>query len=204
MFGPHRRRPRCAWPTTDLWIRGGTGLHRLWREVKFGGGKVIRDGMGQSQLGAAQVVEYGDHQCTDPRPLGAWSGRRRSQDGRIQAIGKASNPDIQPGVNIAIGAGTEVIAGEGMIPHRRRHRHAHPLHLPAADRRGADERVTTMIGGGTGPAAGINATTCTSGPWHMARMLQAADAFPMNIGSPARATACRCRWRSRCSPAPSA
>jgi urease subunit alpha len=94
------------------------------------------------------------------------------KDGMIAAIGKAGNPDIQPGVTMAIGGATEIIAGEGHDRHRRRHRHPHPLHLPAADRGSADVGVTTMLGGGTGPSVGTFATTCTPGPWHIARMLR--------------------------------
>lgn len=181
MFGPTvGDRVRLA--DTDLWIEVERDFTVYGEEVKFGGGKVIRDGMGQSQLGAAQVV---DTVITNALILDHWGVVKADvglKDGRIQAIGKAGNPDIQPGVNIAIGAGTEVIAGEGMILTAGGiDTHIHFI-CPQQIEEALMSGVTTMIGGGTGPAAGTNATTCTSGPWHMARMLQAADAFPMNIG----------------------
>lgn len=181
MFGPTvGDRVRLA--DTDLWLEVERDFTVYGEEVKFGGGKVIRDGMGQSQLGAAQVV---DTVITNALILDHWGVVKADvglKDGRIQAIGKAGNPDIQPGVNIAIGAGTEVIAGEGMILTAGGiDTHIHFI-CPQQIEEALMSGVTTMIGGGTGPAAGTNATTCTSGPWHMARMLQAADAFPMNIG----------------------
>jgi urease subunit alpha len=150
--------------------------------VKFGGGKVIRDGQGQSQLLAAEVV---DTLITNALIIDHWGIVKADvglKDGRIAAIGKAGNPDIQPGVTIAIGASTEVIAGEGMILTAGGiDTHIHFI-CPQQIEEALMSGVTTMIGGGTGPATGTNATTCTSGPWHLARMLQAADAFPMNIG----------------------
>ena len=151
-------------------------------EVKFGGGKVIRDGMGQSQLTRAQgavdtvitnalIVDY----------TGIYKADLGLKDGRIGRIGKAGNPDTQPGVDIIIGAGTEVIAGEGRILTAGGcDSHIHficPQQIDDALHSG----LTTMIGGGTGPAHGTLATTCTPGPWHIGRMLQAADAFPMNL-----------------------
>ncbi|MEE3716659.1 urease subunit alpha [Tumidithrix elongata RA019] len=152
-------------------------------EVKFGGGKVIRDGMGQSPITNADGAV--DTVITNALILDWWGIVKADvgiKDGKIAAIGKAGNPYIQDNVNIIIGAGTEAIAGEGMILTAGGiDTHIHficPQQIEVAIASG----VTTMIGGGTGPAAGTNATTCTPGPWHMYRMLQAADAFPMNLG----------------------
>jgi urease subunit alpha len=151
-------------------------------EVKFGGGKVIRDGMGQGQLVAAEVA---DTVITNALIIDHWGIVKADigiKNGLISAIGKAGNPDIQPGVTIPIGAGTEVIGGEGMIVTPGGiDTHIHficPQQIDEALMSG----VTTMIGGGTGPATGTFATTCTPGPWHIHRMLQSADAFPMNLG----------------------
>ncbi len=151
-------------------------------EVKFGGGKVIRDGMGQGQALAAEVA---DTVLTNALILDHWGIVKADialKNGRITAIGKAGNPDIQPGVDIVIGASTEIIAAEGMIVTAGGiDTHIHficPQQIDEALMSG----VTTMIGGGTGPATGTNATTCTPGPWHMAQMLKAAEAFPMNLG----------------------
>jgi urease subunit alpha len=152
-------------------------------EVKFGGGKVIREGMGQSPItnaaGAVDVV------ITNALILDWWGIVKADvgiKDGKIHAIGKAGNPHIQDNVNIVIGPGTEAIAGEGMILTAGGiDTHIHficPQQIEVAIAAG----ITTMIGGGTGPAAGTNATTCTPGPWNLYRMLQAADAFPMNLG----------------------
>ncbi|MBB1607456.1 MULTISPECIES: urease subunit alpha [unclassified Pseudomonas] len=181
MFGPTvGDRVRLA--DTELWIEVEQDFTVYGEEVKFGGGKVIRDGMGQGQLPAAGVV---DTVITNALILDHWGIVKADvglKDGRIQAIGKAGNPDIQPGVNIALGASTEVIAGEGMILTAGGiDTHIHFI-CPQQIEEALMSGVTTMIGGGTGPATGTNATTCTSGPWHLARMLQAADAFPMNIG----------------------
>ena len=181
MFGPTvGDKVRLA--DTDLWIEVEKDFTHYGEEVKFGGGKVIRDGMGQGQLLAAEVV---DTLITNALIIDHWGVVKADvglKDGRIAAIGKAGNPDIQPDVTIAIGASTEVIAGEGMILTAGGiDTHIHficPQQIDEALMSG----VTTMIGGGTGPATGTNATTCTSGPWHLARMLQAADAFAMNIG----------------------
>ncbi len=178
-------------PTTGDRVRlGDTELiievekdHTIYgEEVKFGGGKVIRDGMGQSQAVAEQVV---DVVITNALILDHWGivkadiGIKR---GRIAAIGKAGNPDVQPGVNIVIGPGTEAIAGEGLIITAGGiDSHIHficPQQIDDALMSG----VTTMLGGGTGPATGTNATTCTPGPWNIHRMLQAAEALPMNLG----------------------
>jgi urease subunit alpha len=151
-------------------------------EVKFGGGKVIRDGMGQGQLVSAQVA---DTVITNALIIDHWGIVKADigiKNGRISAVGKAGNPDIQPGVTIPIGAGTEIIGGEGMIVTAGGiDTHIHficPQQIDEALMSG----VTTMIGGGTGPATGTFATTCTPGPWHIHRMLQSADAFPMNLG----------------------
>lgn len=181
MFGPTvGDRVRLA--DTDLWVEVEKDFTVYGEEVKFGGGKVIRDGMGQSQLCAAQVV---DTVITNALIIDHWGIVKADvglKHGRIAAIGKAGNPDIQPGVTIALGASTEVIAGEGMILTAGGiDTHIHFI-CPQQIEEALMTGVTTMIGGGTGPATGTNATTCTSGPWHMARMLQAADAFPMNIG----------------------
>lgn len=181
MFGPTvGDRVRLA--DTELWIEVEKDFTVYGEEVKFGGGKVIRDGMGQGQLCAAEVV---DTVITNALILDHWGIVKADvglKHGRIAAIGKAGNPDIQPGVTIALGASTEVIAGEGMILTAGGiDTHIHFI-CPQQIEEALMSGVTTMIGGGTGPATGTNATTCTSGPWHMARMLQAADAFPMNIG----------------------
>ena len=167
---------------TDLFAEIERDLTKPGDQVVFGGGKVIRDGMGQSQLLASEVV---DTLITNALIIDHWGIVKADvglKNGRIHAIGKAGNPDIQPGVTIAIGASTEVIAGEGMILTAGGiDTHIHFI-CPQQIEEALNSGVTTMIGGGTGPATGTNATTCTSGPWHMARMLQAADAFPMNMG----------------------
>ena len=151
-------------------------------EVKFGGGKVIRDGMGQSQRMSADCA---DTVITNALIIDHWGIVKADigiKNGRFSGIGKAGNPDIQPGVTIVIGPGTEIIAGEGMIVTAGGvDSHIHficPQQIDEALMSG----VTTMLGGGTGPATGTFATTVTPGPWHIERMLQAADAFPMNLG----------------------
>src|SRR5216684_1728022 len=151
-------------------------------EVKFGGGKVIRDGMGQSQRTSKDCA---DTVITNALVIDWWGIVKCDiaiKEGRIAGLGKAGNPDIQPGVDIVIGAGTEIIAGEGLIVTAGGvDTHIHficPQQIDEALMSG----VTTMIGGGTGPATGTLATTCTPGPWHMHRMLEAAEAFPMNLG----------------------
>lgn len=152
-------------------------------EVKFGGGKVIRDGMGQSQRTRAEGAM--DTVITNALILDWWGIVKADvglKEGRIAAIGKAGNPDTQPGVDIIIGPGTEIIAGEGRILTAGGvDVHIHFI-CPQQIEEALMSGVTTMMGGGTGPAAGTAATTCTPGPWHIARMLQAAEAFPMNIG----------------------
>ena len=179
-------------PTTGDRLRlADTGLiievehdHTIYgEEVKFGGGKVIRDGMGQSQRVSAETA---DTVITNALIIDAITGIVKAdiglKGGRIAAIGKAGNPDIQPGVTIVIGPGTEVIAGEGMIVTAGGiDSHIHFI-CPQQIEEALDSGVTTMIGGGTGPATGTYATTCTPGPWHIHRMLEAADAFPMNLG----------------------
>ncbi len=181
MFGPTVG-DRVRLGDTDLWIRVEKDLCTYGEEVKFGGGKVIRDGMGQSQEIAANVA---DTVITNALVLDYWGivkGDIGIKNGRIVKVGKAGNPDIQPGVDIVIGPGTEVIAGEGMIATAGGiDAHIHFI-CPQQIEEALMSGVTTMLGGGTGPATGTNATTCTPGPWHIARMLQAADAFPMNLG----------------------
>ncbi|HJL15644.1 MAG TPA: urease subunit alpha [Sandaracinaceae bacterium LLY-WYZ-13_1] len=151
-------------------------------EVKFGGGKVIRDGMGQSQRLAAEVM---DLVITNALIVDHWGVVKADvgvKDGRIAANGKAGNPDVQPGVDIALGAATEVIAGEGQILTAGGiDAHIHFV-CPQQIEEALASGVTTMLGGGTGPATGTNATTCTPGPWNIARMLEASEAFPMNLG----------------------
>ncbi|OZY33401.1 urease subunit alpha [Pseudomonas lundensis] len=181
MFGPTvGDKVRLA--DTELWIEVEQDFTTYGEEVKFGGGKVIRDGMGQSQLLAAEVA---DTVITNALIIDHWGIVKADvglKNGRIHAIGKAGNPDVQPNVTIAIGASTEVIAGEGMILTAGGiDTHIHFI-CPQQIEEALNSGVTTLIGGGTGPATGSNATTCTPGPWHMARMLQAADAFPMNMG----------------------
>ena len=150
--------------------------------MKFGGGKVIRDGMGQSQRVSAECA---DTVITNAVIIDYWGIVKADiglKNGRISGIGKAGNPDIQPGVNIVIGPGTEIIAGEGMIVTAGGiDTHIHFI-CPQQIEEALMSGVTTMLGGGTGPATGTFATTCTPGPWYIERMLQAADAFPMNLG----------------------
>jgi len=181
MYGPTTG-DRVRLGDTELWIEIEHDHAIYGEEVKFGGGKVIRDGMGQGQRGAAQVV---DTVITNAVILDHWGIVKADvgiKDGRIAAIGKAGNPDIQPSVNVAIGAGTEVIAGEGLIlTPGAIDAHIHFI-CPQQVEDALMSGVTTMIGGGTGPAAGTSATTCTPGPWHIARMYQAIEELPMNFG----------------------
>lgn len=181
MFGPTvGDRVRLA--DTDLLIEVERDFTIYGEEVKFGGGKVIRDGMGQGQKISAEVA---DTVITNALILDHWGIVKADigiKDGRISAIGKAGNPDVQPGVTIPIGGGTEIIAGEGMIVTAGGiDTHIHFI-CPQQIEEALTSGVTTMIGGGTGPATGTFATTCTPGPWHIHRMLQSADAFPMNLG----------------------
>ncbi|MDP1703456.1 MAG: urease subunit alpha [Sulfurimicrobium sp.] len=168
---------------TELWIEVEHDHTIYGEEVKFGGGKVIRDGMGQSQRVSAEVA---DTVITNALIVDALSGIIKAdigiKQGYISAIGKAGNPDIQPGVTIPIGAGTEIIAGEGMIVTAGGiDSHIHFI-CPQQIEEALMSGVTTMLGGGTGPATGTYATTCTPGPWHIHSLLRAADAFPMNLG----------------------
>ena len=182
MYGPTVG-DRLRLADTDLVIEVEADRTVYGEEVKFGGGKVIRDGMGQSQLTRKDVV---DTVITNALIVDAVAGILKAdiglKDGRIAGIGKAGNPDIQPGVTIAIGAATEVIAGEGMIVTAGGiDSHIHFI-CPQQIEEALASGITTMIGGGTGPATGTNATTVTPGAWHLAQMLKAADGFPMNIG----------------------
>ncbi|ACT49953.1 MULTISPECIES: urease subunit alpha [Methylovorus] len=181
MFGPTVG-DRLRLADTDLWIEVEKDYTLYGEEVKFGGGKVIRDGMGQGQRVAAEVADTVITNALIVDYTGIIKADIAIKAGRIAAIGKAGNPDIQPGVTIAIGAATEVIAGEGMIVTAGGiDTHIHFI-CPQQIEEALMSGVTTMIGGGTGPATGTFATTCTPGPWHIHRMLQAADAFPMNLG----------------------
>jgi urease subunit alpha len=168
---------------TDLIIEVEADRTIYGEEVKFGGGKVIRDGMGQGQATRAEGAV--DTVITNALILDHWGIVKADiaiKDGRIHAIGKAGNPDVQPGVDIVVGPGTEVIAGEGKIVTAGGvDVHIH-LICPQQIEEALYSGVTTMMGGGTGPAAGTSATTCTPGPWHLERMFQAVEAFPMNIG----------------------
>jgi urease subunit alpha len=182
MFGPTTG-DRLRLADTELIIEAEKDYTIYGEEVKFGGGKVIRDGMGQSQRVSAETV---DTVITNALIVDAVTGIIKAdiglKDGRIAAIGKAGNPDIQPGVTIVIGPGTEVIAGEGMIVTAGGiDSHIHFI-CPQQIDEALYSGVTTLIGGGTGPATGTFATTCTPGPWHIHRMLEAAEAFPMNLG----------------------
>ena len=181
MFGPTTG-DRVRLGDTELWIEIERDHAIHGEEIKFGGGKVIRDGMGQGQGVAAQVA---DTVITNVVILDHWGIVKADvglKDGRICGIGKAGNPDIQPGVSIVVGAGTEIIAGEGLILTAGAiDAHIH-LICPQQVEDALMSGVTTMIGGGTGPAAGTAATTCTPGPWHLARMLQAVEELPMNFG----------------------
>ena len=182
MFGPTVG-DRLRLADTELVIEVEKDFTIYGEEVKFGGGKVIRDGMGQGQGVSADVA---DTIVTNALIIDAVAGIVKAdvglKDGRIWRIGKGGNPDIQPGVTIPIGAGTEVIAGEGMILTAGGiDSHIHWI-CPQQIEEALSSGVTTMLGGGTGPATGTFATTCTPGPWHIHRMLEAAEAFPMNLG----------------------
>ena len=181
MFGPTvGDKVRLA--DTELIIEVEKDFTIYGEEVKFGGGKVIRDGMGQSQVTRAQGAV--DTVITNALILDHWGIVKADigiTGGRITKIGKAGNPDIQPGVDIIVGPGTEVIAGEGkIITAGGFDAHIHFI-CPQQIDEALNSGITTMLGGGTGPATGTNATTCTPGPWHLARMIEAADAFPMNL-----------------------
>jgi len=181
MFGPTTG-DRIRLADTELFIEVERDHTTYGEEVKFGGGKVIRDGMGQSQRAYKDVM---DTVITNAVIMDHWGIVKADigiKSGRIAAIGKAGNPDIQPDVTMAIGGATEIIAGEGMIVTAGGiDTHIHFI-CPQQIEEALMSGVTTMIGGGTGPAVGTAATTCTPGPWHIQSMLAAADAFPMNLG----------------------
>lgn len=181
MFGPTTG-DRVRLADTDLVIEVEKDFTTYGDEVKFGGGKVIRDGMGQSQItNAAGAV---DTVITNALIVDHWGIVKADvglKEGRIVGIGKAGNPDVQPGVTIIVGPGTEVIAGEGKIlTAGAMDCHIHFI-CPQQIDEALSSGVTTMLGGGTGPATGTNATTCTPGPWHLKRMIQSGEAFPMNL-----------------------
>jgi urease subunit alpha len=182
MFGPTvGDKVRLA--DTELFIEVEKDFTIHGEEVTFGGGKVIRDGMGQSQVTRAAGAV--DTVITNALIVDHWGIVKADvglKDGRIAAIGKAGNPDTQTGVTIIIGPGTEIIAGEGKILTAGGiDAHIHFI-APQQIEEALNSGITTMIGGGTGPATGTKATTCTPGPWHLARMIEAADSFPMNLG----------------------
>jgi urease subunit alpha len=181
MFGPTTG-DQVRLADSELFIEIERDFTVYGEEVKFGGGKVIRDGMGQSQRTAKDAVDTVITNAVIVDHTGILKADIGVKDGRIFAVGKAGNPDIQPGVTIVIGPGTEVIAGEGKIVTAGGiDTHIHficPQQIDDALASG----ITTLIGGGTGPAHGTFATTCTPGPWHIERMLQAADGYPINLG----------------------
>src|SRR6201989_472438 len=181
MFGPTTG-DRVRLADTDLIVEVEKDFTTYGEEVKFGGGKVIRDGMGQAQ--AAQAQGAVDTVITNALIIDHWGIVKADvgiTNGRIAKVGKAGNPDVQPGVTIIIGPGTEVIAGEGKILTAGGiDSHIHFICPQQVDDAIASG-ITTLVGGGTGPATGTSATTCTPGPWHLARMLQAAEALPVNL-----------------------
>ena len=181
MYGPTTG-DRVRLADTALWAQVEEDRAVYGDEVKFGGGKVVRDGMGQSQRPAAETV---DAVITNALIVDYWGIVKADigiKDGRIAAIGKAGNPDTQPGVDIILGPGTEAIAGEGSIATAGGiDAHVHFI-CPQQIEEALMSGVTTLLGGGTGPATGTNATTCTPGPWNIRRMLEAAEAFPVNLG----------------------
>ena len=182
MYGPTTG-DRIRLGDTELWLEVERDHTIYGEEVKFGGGKVIRDGMGQSQRTQAEGAV--DTVITNALIVDHWGIVKADigiKDGRISGIGKAGNPDVQPGVTIVVGPGTEAIAGEGLIATAGGiDSHIHFI-CPQQVEEALMSGVTTMIGGGTGPATGTNATTCTPGPWNLRRMLQAAEGLPMNLG----------------------
>jgi urease subunit alpha len=191
MFGPTTG-DRVRLADTDLIIEVERDLTIYGEEVKFGGGKVIRDGMGQSQ--ASQAEGAADTVITNALIVDHWGIVKADvaiTNGRIAKIGKAGNPDIQPGVDIIIGPGTEIIAGEGKILTAGGiDAHIHFI-CPQQVEDAIASGITTLIGGGTGPATGTAATTCTPGPWHLARMLQAAEGLPVNLAFAGKGNASR-------------
>jgi urease subunit alpha len=181
MFGPTKG-DRVRLADTELWIEVEEDLTRYGEEVKFGGGKVIRDGMGQSQLADKDTMDVVITNALIVDYQGILKADVGIKHGRIAAIGKAGNPDVQDGVNIIIGPGTEIIAGEGLILTAGGiDAHIHFI-CPQQVEEAMMSGITTMIGGGTGPATGTNATTCTPGIWNLGKMLQATDNTPMNFG----------------------
>jgi len=191
MFGPTTG-DRVRLADTDLIVEVERDLTTYGEEVKFGGGKVIRDGMGQSQASQAQGAV--DTVITNALLIDHWGIVKADVaicNGRIGRIGKAGNPDVQPNVDIVIGPGTEIIAGEGKILTAGGiDSHIHFICPQQVDDAIASG-ITTLIGGGTGPATGTAATTCTPGPWHLARMLQAAEGLPVNLAFAAKGNASR-------------
>ncbi|MGX1349416.1 urease subunit alpha [Bradyrhizobium elkanii] len=191
MFGPTTG-DRVRLADTDLIIEVEKDLTTYGEEVKFGGGKVIRDGMGQSQVTNAQGAA--DTVITNALIVDHWGIVKADvaiKEGMIAAIGKAGNPDIQPNVTIIIGPGTDVIAGEGKILTAGGFdSHIHFI-CPQQIEHALMSGVTSMLGGGTGPSHGTFATTCTPGPWHMGRMIQSFDAFPVNLGISGKGNASR-------------
>ena len=191
MFGPTTG-DRVRLADTDLIVQVERDLTTYGEEVKFGGGKVIRDGMGQSQ--ASQAEGAVDTVITNALIIDHWGIVKADigiTNGRITRIGKAGNPDVQPGVDIVIGPGTEAIAGEGKIVTAGGiDSHIHFI-CPQQVEEALASGVTTLIGGGTGPATGTAATTCTPGPWHLARMLQAAEGLPVNLAFAGKGNAAR-------------
>ncbi len=191
MFGPTTG-DRVRLADTDLIIEVERDLTTYGEEVKFGGGKVIRDGMGQSQFSQAEGAV--DTVITNALILDHWGIVKADVailNGRIKKIGKAGNPDVQPGVDIIIGPGTEIIAGEGKILTAGGiDSHIHFI-CPQQVDEAISAGVTTLIGGGTGPATGTSATTCTPGPWHLARIIQAAEGLPVNLGFAGKGNASR-------------
>ena len=181
MFGPTTG-DRVRLGDTELIIEVEKDLTHRGSEVKFGGGKVIRDGQGQSQLSCADTVDTVITNALIVDYSGIYKADIGLKDGRIQAIGSAGNPDVQDGITFAIGPGTEVIAGEGLIVTAGGiDSHVHFI-CPQQGEEALSSGVTTFIGGGTGPATGTNATTCTPGIWNMEKMLEAADSLPVNVG----------------------
>src|SRR6202790_478052 len=182
MYGPTTG-DRLRLADTELFVRVEEDLTVYGEEVKFGGGKVIRDGMGQSQRSRAAGAV--DTVITNAVILDHWGVVKADigiRDGLITRIGKAGNPDVQPGVDIIIGPGTEVIAAEGKIVTAGAiDSHIHFI-CPQQIEHALYAGVTTMLGGGTGPAHGTLATTCTPGSWHLTRMIESVESFPMNIG----------------------
>ena len=181
MFGPTTG-DRVRLADTELFIEVEEDKTIYGEEVKFGGGKTIRDGMGQSQASSKDAV---DMVITNALIIDHWGIVKADvgiKNGRIHGIGKAGNPDVQPGINIIVGPGTEAVAGEGhILTAGGIDAHIHFI-APQQIEEALASGITTMLGGGTGPATGTNATTCTPGPWNIVKMLQAADAFPMNLG----------------------